>query len=47
MPFSSEDLLAPLVTILGKQESLILFPEGTCGGRDELGEFKSGLFHLL
>ncbi|MCW2481347.1 lysophospholipid acyltransferase family protein [Candidatus Symbiopectobacterium sp. NZEC135] len=46
-PFSSEDLLAPLVTVLEKQESLIFFPEGTRGGGDELGEFKSGLFHLL
>ncbi|WP_252317199.1 MULTISPECIES: hypothetical protein [Symbiopectobacterium] len=35
--FSSEDLLAPLVTVLEKQESLIFFPEGTRGGGDELG----------
>lgn len=45
--FSSEDLLASLVTVLEKQESLIFFPEGTRGGGDKLGEFKSGLFRLL
>ncbi|MFT8209500.1 MAG: lysophospholipid acyltransferase family protein [Symbiopectobacterium sp.] len=46
-PFSSEDLLAPLVTVQEKQESLIFFPEGTRGNGDDLGEFKSGLFHLM
>lgn len=28
-------------------DSLILFPEGTRGGGEEIGSFKSGIFHLL
>ncbi len=36
-----------LRTPLQHGESLILFPEGTRGTGPEIGEFKSGLFHLL
>ncbi|WP_045853486.1 lysophospholipid acyltransferase family protein [Raoultella terrigena] len=43
----SEDPLAPLVAVLENSESLIFFPEGTRGSGDELGEFKSGLYHLM
>lgn len=44
---ASGDVLAPLVAVLERQESLIFFPEGTRGSGDALGEFKSGLFHLI
>jgi 1-acyl-sn-glycerol-3-phosphate acyltransferase len=33
-------------SVLESGESLILFPEGTRSATGELGEFKSGLFHL-
>lgn len=41
-----EDPLAPLQAALGQGDSLVIFPEGTRGSRDEPQPFKSGLFHL-
>ena len=35
-----------MVAALGGQHSLILFPEGTRGAGEDLGSFRSGLFHL-
>jgi 1-acyl-sn-glycerol-3-phosphate acyltransferase len=35
-----------MVEALGDQHSLILFPEGTRGSGEDLGPFRSGLFHL-
>jgi 1-acyl-sn-glycerol-3-phosphate acyltransferase len=35
-----------LSQILAKNESLILFPEGTRSGKSEMSAFKSGLYHL-
>lgn len=46
-PLPDENPLAPLIDILGKRESLIFFPEGTRGSGEALGEFKSGLYHLM
>jgi 1-acyl-sn-glycerol-3-phosphate acyltransferase len=40
-------VLDPLFEALDKGDSLILFPEGTRGGGDEPGEFKSGVYHLV
>jgi 1-acyl-sn-glycerol-3-phosphate acyltransferase len=39
-------ILAPLLNELARGSSLILFPEGTRGNGDSIGEFKSGLYHL-
>lgn len=41
-----QDPLAPLVPILEAGESLVIFPEGTRGSGEEVGAFRSGLFHL-
>ena len=41
-----EDPLAPLQAALAQGDSLVIFPEGTRGSRDEPQPFKSGLFHL-
>jgi 1-acyl-sn-glycerol-3-phosphate acyltransferase len=41
-----ENPLAPLIDMLGRGESLIIFPEGTRGRESLPGPFKSGLFHL-
>jgi 1-acyl-sn-glycerol-3-phosphate acyltransferase len=35
-----------MVEGLGETSSLILFPEGTRGSGDRIGEFRSGLYHL-
>lgn len=43
---SSDNPLLPLMQALEKQDSLILFPEGTRAEKGEIGEFKSGIFHL-
>jgi len=40
------DPLAPLDAVLTRGESLIFFPEGTRGSGEEVGPFKSGLYHL-
>jgi 1-acyl-sn-glycerol-3-phosphate acyltransferase len=42
----AEQVLAPLLEALDAGDSLILFPEGTRGTGDEVGSFKSGLYHL-
>lgn len=38
--------LAPLIEVLTKGESLIIFPEGTRGKQSIPAAFKSGLYHL-
>lgn len=38
--------LEPLIAVLQRGESLIIFPEGTRGSDALPGSFKSGLFHL-
>ncbi|EFB70602.1 Acyltransferase [Providencia rustigianii DSM 4541] len=43
---AKESVLEPLELVLEKGHSLILFPEGTRGDGDELGDFKSGIYHL-
>lgn len=40
------NILSPLLDELEKGSSLILFPEGTRGTGEEVGEFKAGLYHL-
>lgn len=35
-----------MLTAMGDDHSLILFPEGTRGTGEEIGEFKSGLYYL-
>lgn len=41
-----QDPLDPLMQVLGRGESLIIFPEGTRGSADVPQAFKSGLYHL-
>lgn len=41
-----ERCLDPLFDALDRNESLIVFPEGTRGRGEEVGPFKAGLFHL-
>jgi 1-acyl-sn-glycerol-3-phosphate acyltransferase len=43
---NGRSILSPLLDELEKGSSLILFPEGTRGNGDEVGEFKGGLYHL-
>ena len=38
--------MSEMLCALDRKESLILFPEGTRGSGDTLGQFKSGFFHL-
>jgi 1-acyl-sn-glycerol-3-phosphate acyltransferase len=40
------EAIARMVEGLGREDSLIVFPEGTRGSGDEVGEFKSGLYYL-
>jgi 1-acyl-sn-glycerol-3-phosphate acyltransferase len=40
------DPLQPLYEVIGRGESLIIFPEGTRGAQLLPGPFKSGLYHL-
>jgi 1-acyl-sn-glycerol-3-phosphate acyltransferase len=41
-----EDPLEPLMEALRNGDSLVIFPEGTRGNKDEPASFKAGLFHL-
>lgn len=41
-----QDSIDPMLKALDQQESLILFPEGTRGAGDEVGAFRSGIFHI-
>ncbi len=41
-----QDPLEPLAAVLAAGDSLVIFPEGTRGARDEPAPFKSGLYHL-
>jgi 1-acyl-sn-glycerol-3-phosphate acyltransferase len=40
------EAVARMVQELDRRDSLIVFPEGTRGSGDEVGEFKSGLYYL-
>ena len=40
------EAIARMVEGLGREDSLSVFPEGTRGSGDEIGEFKSGLYYL-
>jgi 1-acyl-sn-glycerol-3-phosphate acyltransferase len=44
--FSGRSLIEDLTAALGERNSLILFPEGTRGNGDKVGEFRGGLYHL-
>ena len=44
--FVSRSLIEDMVLALGENHSLILFPEGTRGSGEKVGEFRSGLYHL-
>jgi 1-acyl-sn-glycerol-3-phosphate acyltransferase len=41
-----EDPLQPLIEVLERGDSLIIFPEGTRGYAEEPGSFKAGLYNL-
>jgi 1-acyl-sn-glycerol-3-phosphate acyltransferase len=41
-----QEAVARMVQELDRKDSLIVFPEGTRGSGDEVGEFKSGLYYL-
>ena len=43
---ADEDPLEPLLQALQSGDSLVIFPEGTRGHRDEPAPFKAGLYHL-
>ena len=38
--------IEPMIEALDREESLVLFPEGTRGSGEELQPFKCGIFHL-
>lgn len=44
--FASRALIEHLSAALGRQDSLILFPEGTRGTGEKVGIFRSGLYYL-
>ncbi len=44
--FVSRSLIEEMAAALCKTNSLILFPEGTRGTVEKVGEFRSGLYHL-
>jgi 1-acyl-sn-glycerol-3-phosphate acyltransferase len=43
---AARTLIDDLALALGDKHSMIFFPEGTRGNGDEVGPFRSGLFHL-
>ena len=44
--FVGRSLIEDMAAALGKENSLILFPEGTRGSGEKVGPFRSGLYHL-
>src|SRR6202140_940846 len=44
--FVGRSLIEDIVEALGDRNSLILFPEGTRGTGEKVGEFRGGLYHL-
>jgi 1-acyl-sn-glycerol-3-phosphate acyltransferase len=44
--FAGRHLMDDLTSALGTKNSMILFPEGTRGDGKELGDFRSGIYHL-
>jgi 1-acyl-sn-glycerol-3-phosphate acyltransferase len=44
--FVGRSLIEDLAAALGKTNSIILFPEGTRGSGEKVGEFRSGIYHL-
>jgi 1-acyl-sn-glycerol-3-phosphate acyltransferase len=44
--FAGRHLMDDLANALGAKNSMILFPEGTRGDGQQLGEFRGGLYHL-
>jgi 1-acyl-sn-glycerol-3-phosphate acyltransferase len=44
--FAGRHLMDDLATALGARNSMILFPEGTRGDGNQLGEFRAGIYHL-
>jgi 1-acyl-sn-glycerol-3-phosphate acyltransferase len=44
--FTSRTLMEDLASALGTENSLILFPEGTRGSGEKVGDFRGGLYHL-
>jgi 1-acyl-sn-glycerol-3-phosphate acyltransferase len=44
--FVGRSLIEDLTAALGERNSLILFPEGTRGNGEKIGEFRGGLYHL-
>jgi 1-acyl-sn-glycerol-3-phosphate acyltransferase len=44
--FVGRHLIVEMAEALGKENSLILFPEGTRGTGEKVGPFRSGLYHL-
>jgi 1-acyl-sn-glycerol-3-phosphate acyltransferase len=44
--FTSRTLIEDLASALGTENSLILFPEGTRGTGEKVGDFRGGLYHL-
>ena len=44
--FIGRSLIEDLAVALGKTNSIILFPEGTRGSGEKVGEFRSGIYHL-
>jgi 1-acyl-sn-glycerol-3-phosphate acyltransferase len=44
--FVGRSMIEDLTAALGEHNSLILFPEGTRGNGEKIGEFRGGLYHL-
>jgi len=44
--FVGRHLIEEMASALGESNSLILFPEGTRGTGEKVGEFRAGLYHL-